>query len=61
MSASRMGPRGLSWSYICLPSVMFLAWKVICRQQLPIPKAIESMCMKLSGAAPLRTSSSSGH
>mmetsp|Transcript_38148 Transcript_38148/g.118624 ORF Transcript_38148/g.118624 Transcript_38148/m.118624 type:complete len:233 (-) Transcript_38148:383-1081(-) len=49
--ANMMGARVASWSYKYLDSVTSLAWKVTCRQQQPMPYAMQSISM--TGAVPL--------
>mmetsp|Transcript_30186 Transcript_30186/g.93715 ORF Transcript_30186/g.93715 Transcript_30186/m.93715 type:complete len:228 (+) Transcript_30186:1397-2080(+) len=48
--ASMIGARVASWSYKYRDSLMSLAWKVTCKQQQPIPYAMQSISM--AGAAP---------
>jgi hypothetical protein len=45
MLHTMIGATGTKASYTLLASSTFQAWKVICRHELPIPKAIASMWM----------------
>mmetsp|Transcript_55111 Transcript_55111/g.118271 ORF Transcript_55111/g.118271 Transcript_55111/m.118271 type:complete len:200 (+) Transcript_55111:1436-2035(+) len=57
VSASMSGARGANWSYKYLDSSMLLAWKVTCRQQQPMPKAMQSIIM---AGTPLLVTASGG-